>query len=73
MLDKLRGFVAILGLTDLEAGVAKLLGQDETDQRLIFNEQDAQGSYGAPPGAPLSLSLNPLIMQFVHGATLVLR
>ena len=59
MLDKLRGFVAAFGLADLEAGVAELLGQDETDQRLIFNEQDAQGSYGHTPGAPLS-ELKPI-------------
>jgi hypothetical protein len=56
-LEKRRRLVAILGLTDCEAGVGENLGQDETDQRFIFNNQNAQGLPGAPLGTSPLLGL----------------
>jgi hypothetical protein len=47
--DKRCRFVAIFGLKDFKPRLDKLLGEHVTDQRFIFDDEDAQGASSFDP------------------------
>jgi signal transduction histidine kinase len=57
--DKGCRFVAIFGLKDLEPGLDELLGKDVTDQRFVFDNEDAQDFYRASADHVAGLTVRP--------------